>query len=307
MTSSLAAKLDFVLKALSMSRGRLAAELGVDKSAVGRWVSGTATPSAHNLSSLTALVSRRAPGFTGLDWERDLDGLAEAIGVAAPGRPRAAPGPPTLSIPLLEESLAGARLRGRAYEGFYRTTRPYAQQPGQFIHDCARVRMEPDGFPELIMNAGGVMVQGKVLPLQNQLFFVGAELVSAAFVFAIFNGVSTLQAGMIDGLILFCALDPGRTPTATPAVFERIGDLSGDRDADDAKFRELAKQVCGLASETSAPERMRRHLARDVGPAQLAQEGDWLLRLPLVRSWARGLTPLADEPAEPDLAANDQR
>ena len=39
-SSPLAPKLEFVLKALSMSRGRLAAQLGVDKSAVGRWVTG---------------------------------------------------------------------------------------------------------------------------------------------------------------------------------------------------------------------------------------------------------------------------
>ena len=51
-----AAKLDLVLRALSLSRGRLAAALGVDKSLVGRWTSGAVTPSDHNLSRLTQFV-----------------------------------------------------------------------------------------------------------------------------------------------------------------------------------------------------------------------------------------------------------
>lgn len=52
-------KLGLVLKSLSMSRGRLASELGVDKSLVGRWVSGTVTPSSHNLKNLTRLLMSR--------------------------------------------------------------------------------------------------------------------------------------------------------------------------------------------------------------------------------------------------------
>src|ERR1700748_3546532 len=122
MTTPLAAKLDFVLKALSMSRGRLAAELGVDKSAAGRWVSGAAAPSAHNLTQLTALVSQRAPGFTVLDWDRDLDGIAEVLGVSPPGANRAGEAArPTISVPLLEEAQLTARLRGAAYQGYYRS------------------------------------------------------------------------------------------------------------------------------------------------------------------------------------------
>ena len=74
--SDFAPKLNFVLKALSMSRARLASELGVDKSAVGRWASGAATPSAHNLAQLTGLVSGKVKGFTSLDWDRDLASLA---------------------------------------------------------------------------------------------------------------------------------------------------------------------------------------------------------------------------------------
>ena len=132
-------------------------------------------------------------------------------------------------------------------------------------------------------------MEGWVLLLQNQLFCLGGELTSGSFVFAILNGVSTVQAGLLDGLILFCALDPGRTPTATPAVYERIADLTGDREVDDGRFKALEDEPA-IAPEGSVPDELRAHLVRDIGPAQMADGGDWLLRSPLVRSLARGLT-----------------
>jgi transcriptional regulator with XRE-family HTH domain len=287
MESPIAPKLAFVLKALSMSRGQLASELGVDKSAVGRWISGAAAPSPHNLAQLTARVRARVDGFTTLDWERDLDGLATVIGVAAPGAP-AAGVPSGLRLPLLDESLATTRLRGGAYEGFYRITRPYAQQPGEFVHDQVMLRRETNGFMALQMFAGGTSVEGWVMLMNNQLFVTAAELTSGAFVFAIVNGVSTLEAGLLDGLILYCALDPSRTPTATAAIFERVGRLTGDRDADDARFAVMKTQPA-LAPADSVPPAIQAHLVRNIGEGELARGGDWLLRMPLSRSMSRGL------------------
>ena len=287
MPSALAPKLELVLKALSMSRGQLAAELGIDKSAVGRWISGTAVPTAHNLSRLTAIVRARIEGFTNLDWDRDLDGLAAAVGVAPPGGANGGPNG-GIRLPLMVESLATTRLRGGAYEGFFQTTRPYAQQPGKFVHDQLMVRPDASGFLHLDMFAGGVSVEGWVMLMQNQLFVSAAELTSGAFVYAIMNGVSTLVAGLIDGIFLFCALDPGRTPTATAAVMERVGDLSGDAEADKARF-EAMKTKPSIAPEGSVPEAVRAHLVRDIGPGALNAGGDWLLRMPLSRTMARGI------------------
>jgi hypothetical protein len=289
-SSPLAPKLDFVLKVLSMSRGRLASELGVDKSAVGRWVTGVTAPSAHNLAQLTTLVGARVEGFTSLDWDKDLDGLADALGVGR--REAKADGGDGLPPTLVQQSLLTTRLRGSAYAGIFRSTRPYAQQPGLFVHDAVMIRPGEDGHLQFEMIAAGVLVSGRVMLLQNQLFCVGGELTSGSFVFAILNGVSTVQAGVLDGLLLFCALDPGRTATATPAVYQRISDLTGRRDEDDARFEALSAEPA-VAPEGSVPEAIRNHLVRDIGPSQLAAGGDWLLQAPLLRSLARGLgTPL---------------
>ncbi|MEJ0064838.1 MAG: helix-turn-helix transcriptional regulator [Caulobacteraceae bacterium] len=285
----MAPKLEFVLKVLSMSRGRLAAQLGVDKSAVGRWVTGTTVPSNHNLAQLTALVSARVEGFTSLDWDKDLDGLAEALGVAR--RPARAPDTGDgLPAALVEQSLLTTRLRGSAYAGIFRSTRPYAQHPGLFVHDAVMIRPTDGGHLEYQMSAAGVVVSGRVMLLQNQLFCFGGELTSGSFAFAILNGVSTVQAGALDGLLLYCALDPGRTPTATPAIYERVCDLTGDRAADDARFEALSGEP-SVAPEGVVPKAIRDHLVRDIGPGHLAAGGDWLLQAPLLRSLARGLGP----------------
>lgn len=72
VTTPFSRKLDLVLKALSLSRGRLAAQLGVDKSLAGRWASGAVTPSAHNLENLTRLVASHRPGFSLLDRSKSV-------------------------------------------------------------------------------------------------------------------------------------------------------------------------------------------------------------------------------------------
>ena len=90
MSEAFHQKLAFVLKALSISRGALAAEVGVDKSAVGRWVSGRVEPSAHNLARLSGVIAKRAPGFAVLDWERPFESLAQRFGARPTWPPMAA-------------------------------------------------------------------------------------------------------------------------------------------------------------------------------------------------------------------------
>jgi hypothetical protein len=134
----------------------------------------------------------------------------------------------------------------------------------------------------------GVKVEGVVLLLAHQLFIVSADHTSGAFAFAILNGVNTVQAGVLDGLMLWCALDSERTPTASVLMLERIADLTGDEEADDASFTEFCA-LDTLAPEGSLAPEIVAHLTRDIGPAHIAAGGDWLLSLPLSRSLSRGL------------------
>ncbi len=299
MSEPFAKKLELVLKVLSMSRGRLAADLGVDKSVVGRWVSGAVQPSAHNLSLLSALVAEHIPGFTALDWDRSLAALGEVIGadldVDAADRPPALPY--GLPLPLLDQFVAASTLRGAAYEGFYRSTRPYVLAPGHFVHDHCMLRLEPNGLLATRIGTAGTIVEGWVLLHGNQMFTIGVDITSGAVLFGIFNGVGTAKAEVVDGIALTPALDAGRTPTAHAIMFERIGDLSGDREVDDHHFLELAKRN-PVAPEGSISTEVRERLLRDFGPKAAAAGGDWLLQMPLSRSMARGPAYREDPPGE---------
>ena len=289
MSEPFSTKLSFVLKSFSMSRGRLAADMGVDKSVVGRWVTGAVVPSEHNMMLLTAQVARRTPGFTSLSWERNLAELAELIG-ADPG---AVPTPlPTLAnqglpLAILDQIRATTALRGAAYQGFFRSTRPFVLQPGRFLHDHGMIRLDDTGLLSLRMGTGGHMAEGWMLPVHNQLFCIAADVTSGALLFGIFNGVATARAEVIDGLTLGSALDGGRTPTASAMIFERIGDLSGDSAADDARFEALAAGN-PLAPEGEICANMREHLTGDFGPIQMALGGALLLQMTLSRSLSRG-------------------
>ena len=291
MSEPFAKKLELVLKVLSMSRSRLAADLGVDKSVVGRWVSGAVQPSAHNLSLLSALIAERIPGFTTLDWDRSLAAFAELVGAdlkAVAGHAPAA-GSALAGLPLMgmEQFISATGLRGPAYEGFYRTTRPYILAPGRFMHDHAMVRIDPTGLLRLRIGAGGTIADGWVLPAGNQLFVVTVDVISGAVLFGIFHGVATPKAEVVDGLVLAPSLDVGRTPAAYPMHLERVEDLSGDVETDDRRFLELAARD-PVAPEGSISPEMLRHLTGDFGPAAAALGGELLLRLPLTRSMARG-------------------
>ena len=118
MAEAFPEKLSLVLKALSMSRARLAAELGVHKSVVGRWVSGAVAPSAHNLSRLSALIARQLPDFATLDWEWDLESFAARLRNQKATTGRAAGARGGLPLPLIGQIIARTAISGGAYEGF---------------------------------------------------------------------------------------------------------------------------------------------------------------------------------------------
>jgi len=287
-------KLDLVLKALSMSRGRLAAELGVDKSLVGRWVSGVVHPSALNLENLTRLISGRCTGFTMLDWDRDMPGLAGLLGVAAPVNGHGGNGhdgpSDSLPLPVLEMSRLTTERRGHAYEGFWRTTRPSVMMPGRFFHDHGIIRRAANGLLQFKVGGAGLLFDGWLLPAEGQLFAILFDTVGQTPIFVIWNGVPLSKASFLDGIVMAAALNAARTPSAYPIVMERIGDLTGDREADDATCAELLGRD-PLAPEGSISDDLRHHLVRDIGPAAAAAGiGDMFLLSPITATLSRGET-----------------
>ena len=121
--------------------------------------------------------------------------------------------------------------RGAAYEGFWRTTRPSVVMPGRFFHDHGIIRRSDNGLLEFKVGGAGLLFDGWLLLAEGQLFAILFDTVGQTPIFVIWNGVPLSKASLLDGVVMAAALNAARTPSAYPIVMERIGDLSGDRDA----------------------------------------------------------------------------
>jgi hypothetical protein len=287
-------KLELVLKALSMSRGRLAFELEVNKSLVSRWVSGAVTPSSHSLSALTQLIARKRPGFTMLDWDRDTASLAGLFGVDPSAL--AKPAPPTDAdrangVAFPPETIEAARReiqrRGASYEGLWNGTRPASTMPGVLLRERALIRLK-EGVLYMRWGAPGQECRGWLLMQMGQLYGMLVDVADDSMLFCVLNGVTSPRVEAIDGLLLANAKDTVQSPTAQPTLLERVGDLTGDEAADDARYEALKESSPYVLREDEVSPHVRAHLLRDFGPAAHARGGDMLLRLPIAISMSRG-------------------
>jgi hypothetical protein len=291
-------KLSFAMKALSVSRAGLASELKLDKSVIGRWISGVNRPTGHNLTSLSTAIAARRPGFTELDWDRDVEAFRQSFGVAdiaeAPA-PQAPGVEDWLPAEVVREAVVTTSLTGAAYEGFWRSTRPSSEQPGRFLHDRFLIRRGENGLLDFQFSVGDMQFKGVAFPSRTQIFAICADPSTGVFLFAILNGVLRYRADVMDGLALTLQRNGGGAPMASAVLMERTGPLSGDAAADNERLRELARQD-PLAPEGSVSPAVAAHLLRDVGPAAHAAGGDLLLLMPFAQSMARGPDPELDFP-----------
>jgi transcriptional regulator with XRE-family HTH domain len=286
-----ASKFTLVLRALNISRGNVAAGMGVDKSLVGRWASGVVTPSDYNLARLSSFIAEKRPGFSMADWARELNDLAKWFGVplVAESEHGYMPGfPPSF----ISHALELTRNRGLAYEGFWRTSRPSVLMPGAIFRDHGMIRIDANGYLAVRMGGAGMTFEGVILPGENNLFAVFYSSVSAAPYFLIAKGVHLPRADMLEGLLLLSALDAAQTPAAVPIVLERIGDLSNDMEQDDLHCSELIDSP-PVAREGEVSEEILTRLIRDVGPAAEQNGGERFL-MTAFAALSRGSTKSGD-------------
>ena len=290
--SGFAAKLALVLKALSLSRGRLAADIGVDKSLVGRWCNGQVSPSAHNLSRLTQAIATRHPGFTMCDWDLDLAGIAASFGVTLAEPPPAAPDVPSgfaewLQLSKLRDAALSSGPASAALAGFWRTTRPVPEIPGKFVHDYVIMQATRDGPLSFRMGIFSNRMIGWSIAVHDQMYCCATNQSTGSTVFAIFNRVHRPRIDVIDGVTIACMADAGGTPVAAACLMERIADLSGDDEADEAHYEELLTEH-PVAPDGSIADDVQHYLLRDTGPSALARGGDPIIMIRSMTSLARG-------------------
>lgn len=278
---ALSDKLKLVLKALVMSRTGLAAALNVDKSLVGRWVSGAVMPSEHNLTLLTRFIAEHVDGFTLLDWERSLPDFSARLGIEAPRA--VSPESDWIPASLLEEATRGAIKRAKAYEGLWRSTRASSDLPGRYLHDITLIRCDAAGVIEFQSGIEGVRYRGRSLLLQHQLFSIASDEDSATMMFGIFNGVARQKAEVLDGLSIATLRDAGGSPACSACVLHRIGELTGDAAEDHRLFEAAVSAQNPLAPEGSVPQEIQDHLAGTV-----TRDVPGLMRMFFQNSMARG-------------------
>ncbi len=283
--ADLPGKLDATLKALSLSRVGLAHQLEVDKSLVGRWLSGAVHPTEHNLVRLSSLVARSIPDFRLRDWFVDLQAFCLTLGVVEPVQDATMGGPLAEFLEAVRPELA---FRAPAYEGFWRTSRPSVLIAERVFHDYGMIRRKGDGSIEVQMQGAGLDFSGQLFPVAGNVFVFLFDRAGRTPMTVLFKGVSLPRAMTLDGILLLAALDPNRTPAAVPIVIERIADLSGDADADQQRFVAIAQDH----PEPLVPvgdEELRRRLFRDTGPMAAAQGGDGFLSVTPLSALSRGL------------------
>ena len=204
---------------------------------------------------------------------------------------------------VLAEAHAMTAMRGEAYEGFWRTTRPAISQPGRFIHDQVMIRRAANGFLGFRLGVQDMRFEGWAFPTQAQLFALGADEVAGMFIFVIFNAVLRNRAHVLDGVSLTCQRVGGGMPVAGAVLMERTGYLGADPVADTAAH-EASIPKNPLAPEGSIPAAVRDHLLHDVGPRAAAAGGPLLLSMPFASSLSRGPKPGDPQPpGEPPILA----
>ena len=314
VNAGFAARLDLALKALSIGRGRLAQEIGVDKSLVSRWLSGAMRPAGHNLERITRLIAAHSPGFTMLDWDAPIDAFAARFGVGPPVvapslaavRDLTAAAPATATAPaarahsvaeaqallgmhampfgLVEAAEKETARRARTYAARWQMTRLSAS--GRLVHVVERVLIRPEGDGLWIEHfAGGHRLCGWLLILGNRLYAMAADEADDSFGFYLLNGVVGPRADRLDGILTSVGSDRNADPFALVIVLERAGDLT--HDAADIAWGEEALATGRVEASTIAPD-IAAAVARDFGPSTLASGGDCILRIPYDRSLARG-------------------
>jgi transcriptional regulator with XRE-family HTH domain len=273
-----------VLAALNMSRGRLAAAIGVDKSVVGRWTRGLMRPSEHNLSLITGFVADRRPGFDMSAWGADEARFALLL----------APPPPAATAEWLPVSAVHSA-REMARDG--------AHYPGLYVQLRRRFNLPGEPFAELLaLWLDGDMLRfshpgaywhhrGRGFILQHQIYLVGEDVaMGEGLLIEVLNSVSGGEALATDGVMTSVQGDRLRAPASTPVQLLRIADLP-DPHAEPAAAMLLPLQqrlaeiveVGGVAA-LAGPE-IIRHITARVGSAEAGGEADHLLRMPATRGF----------------------
>ena len=300
-------KLGLALKVTNISRGRLAASVGVDKSVVSRWLSDAVRPSGHNLTLVTNVIRQETQtAFSLLTWELDYPDFARAIGApetVMPSQPAAREsegGAAGLPLQMLSVSRAAVPREGWVFPGLYVGFRNAYANNGIVIVQALLLRLEGDRLMARFSD-GLFSYRGEALLLRGQLFVVMEETTRLDELLSmVLNGVSAPMADVIDGLIMGVAADRTSTPSCTTIVWQRRADVTGDDALDDAAWGECVAELAAVNRDRRGRELMPAEFAQVVdnlvGVPRDGADLDLVLRVPFARSLTRASTAVLRQP-----------
>jgi hypothetical protein len=306
------AKLGLAVRQLDWSRGRLAQQVGIDKSLAGRWIKGESRPTPHSLARLTTAIARTITGLKVDDWNLPIDRFALRIGADPVAAARLAADGSDARLTVAGLKYPPVADWGKPYlgswAGFYQSltnkglVRMFALQ--LFIDDlglrCRATEGNFVGEGPALASRSHLQCLFDVGPLHDRLGF------------CMFNGVHAPLAAVIDGLVCIIAGDSGGTPSASPVVLYRIDEgLPAGATIDLSALADTMRSICERSARDAARTGDKLAVFRELAPPEVFRaltptvgDGrDHVLRMPASRSLAASM--LQSERA--DWAANLRR
>lgn len=282
---------------LNISRVTLARELAVDKSVIGRWLTGVNQPTGHNLTRLTDIVRRHWPDATLDFWHLPPPEIRAA---EAPAQPAAASADCGLVV-------SGLRAQSRPnvdanyvglWGGFYQST----QNRGSVVLAMMHLWTDRSGL-RCTFTEGKVSASGAAIAIGARLHLIlEIEPLHDRLCLFIFNGVGSPDAAAMDGVYSISAGDTVTCAAASPVVMFRIGDANDYARAGSLEgvMRALYEinvhnvpfstgngdPIAGLSNVL--PAEILRVVCPLVGVTRIDGETDFVLRMPASRSLPTG-------------------
>lgn len=307
-------KLTLALKALNLSRGKLAALAGVDKSLVGRWASGQVMPSGHNLARISEIIGGHKPGFSILAWESSAAAFAGLLGVAARESPLSTvPSAGGYHLKSRPVSLEETAFSGAAYPGIYAVFRQAFANTGAIIMEAHMMYMEAQEL-KFCSHDGFFTHSGHVLLIKGQVYHFGeSDTRQDGMMFCVYHGVNGARAMVLDGIQLSVAADKYFTPAAMKMVMLRIADLTGDPAVDRARFEAIWPRITEINTMRNGrsylPQRYVAAIDNTTAVPRADGSIDHGLRIPMDRSFSISDTELSGlgfpDPELAKLLVND--
>jgi transcriptional regulator with XRE-family HTH domain len=297
------ARLRQVLAELNVSRQTLARELGVDRSVIGRWLSGVNQPTNHNLTRLTDVVRRHRPNVTMDFWQRPL--------VVSNGEMRPVKNePPTEALRISGLHAARRPEIDANYLGLWAGLYQSTQNRGSVVLSAMHIWDSEVGLRGTFTE-GRVSATGAAIAMGPRLHAI-LEIVPMhdRLCLFVFNGVGSPHAALMDGIYMLSAGDSTICVAASPIVlfrvgdsgdFERVGGLTGImqrlnpmNQRNVQASMEADDPIAGLAK--MIPEQVLRLVCAQVGITRADGEIDHVLRMPAHRALPGGNSGLAEMP-----------